>query len=267
MVKTMTRARLSKGAAEPSRPWALVAGASGGLGRAIAVALASDGWNLALNYRSNLVAAEETGRRVAEMGARWRLYQTDLTDIAQVKTMVQAVTSESALAGVVYAAGPHIPMDFISRTTPEKFAGSIDGDLKAAYNLIQLSLPAVRASSGNIVAVVTPVIDRYSKMDILSSAPKAALQAVIRGIAAEEGRFGVRANCIGVGMIEGEGLWNALHANGDFTQDGLDLLRRQTPLGHFGEVGDIAEAARFLMSSRAKWITGHTLTVDGGYSL
>jgi 3-oxoacyl-[acyl-carrier protein] reductase len=249
------------------RPWAFVTGGSGGVGRAISESLAEDGWNIALTYRTNEAAAEVTVAAVQAAGGEALSLQLDLTNTEAVPAALEQASARGAISGVVYAAGPHIPMDFIARTSPEKFAYTIDQDLKASFNLFQAAIPLLRESHGVALAVVTPVIERYTRMDILSSAPKAALQAVIRGIAAEEGRYGVRANCIGVGMMEGEGMWEALIANGDFTEQGLAALKKQTPLGHFGHVSDVGAAAVFLMSQRSKWITGQTLNVDGGYSL
>ncbi|MGW5106080.1 SDR family NAD(P)-dependent oxidoreductase [Nocardia sp. NPDC004123] len=247
--------------------WALVAGGSGGIGRAVCAALADDGWNVALTYHSNKDAAEATADRVREAGREALIAGVDLSDAAAASQTVADISKNVPLSAVVYAAGPHITMDFVSRITSQQFSDTIDQDLKACFNLLQPALPHLRAHRGRVLAMVTPVILRYARTDLLSVVPKAAVQALIRGIAAEEGRFGVRANAIGVGVIEGDGMWNELMARGDFTEEGLKQALSQTALGRFGSVEDVAKAARFLLSDESAWITGQTLYVDGGYSI
>ena len=249
------------------RPWAVVAGASGGLGRACAVALAADGWNTVLHYRSNLGGAEKTAALVAEAGARSTTVAADLSDPQSAIDLRDRTCAEGAVAGLVYAAGPHIPMGFIANTPPEQFARSIDQDLKACYNLVHPFIPALRENRGAIAAIVTPVIVRYTRTDLLSAAPKAGVQALVRGVAAEEGRYGIRANAVGVGVVQGEGLWESLTEQGVYTEKGLAQALRNIPLGHFGSPADVGAAVRFLLSSEAGWITGQTLNVDGGYSI
>lgn len=247
--------------------WVVVAGGSGGIGRAISTSLAADGWNVVVTYHSRRDGAEKTAGAVRELSREAMICQVDLSDPDQTRSLVAEVTAAVPVAGLVYAAGPHIPMDFIANISPELFGRQIDQDLKACYNFVQPFLPALRETRGVVLAVVTPVIDRYTRTDLLSSAPKAGVQALIRGIAAEEGRSGIRANAIGVGVVEGEGLWTSLNASGVFTDKGLKQARAAIPLGHFGTEGDVGEAARFLVSAQARWITGQTLNVDGGYSV
>ena len=86
----------------------------------------------------------------------------------------------------------------------------------------------------------------------------------VRAIAAEEGRFGVRANCVGPGMLT-EGMAARLIGSGDLDEHALDVARRNIPLRRFGAAADVAEAVCFLASDRARFISGQKLDVDGGY--
>jgi len=157
-------------------------------------------------------------------------------------------------------------MRHISRIEPALFRDTMEQDAFGCFNLIHAALPHLRSAKGSFVALATPALRRYAVKDVLSVAPKAAIEALVRGVAAEEGRFGIRANGVGVGVIE-DGMYHALVETGDFDQRFLEASRQNMALRRLGTADEIAEAVVFLASSRARWITGQTLMVDGGYAL
>jgi 3-oxoacyl-[acyl-carrier protein] reductase len=245
------------------RPLALVAGGSGGIGSAICLVLAREGFDVALTYHHSAVAAEKAAGQVQAEGAAAEVHQVDLTDASAASALVRGLRRLDCL---VYAAGPPIPMRYTAAISPEVYAGQLQRDAVAGFNLLQPAIEPLRASRGTIVCLVTTALTRYASRDLLSAAPKAALEQVTRAIAAEEGKFGVRANCVGVGTIEA-GLWDDLLATGDYDERALQAARRATALRRFGAAAEVAEVVGFLASARSSYVTGQTINVDGGYSI
>ena len=146
-------------------------------------------------------------------------------------------------------------------------AAQLQADAAGFFNVVHPALPHLRHVQGCIVAVTTAATSRYPVRDGLSAGPKGAVEALVRALAAEEGRFGVRVNAVGPG-----------HAHRRHGRP-ADLLgrprrpRRSTsargniPLRRFGTATDIAEAVCFLASDRAGFISGQKLDVDGGYAV
>lgn len=247
---------------------AVVVGASGGLGASIARMLAERGSDLVLTYRSNAGAAQEIADEAqAKHGRRAKTYKADLTDAPGIAAVLDEAAAEfDGIHTVVYAAGPHVPMIHLSRVSPEQFRSQIDNDAVAFFNLVHPALPHLRAGKGSIVAVTTAATRRYPIRDGLSSAPKGAVEQVAWALAAEEGRFGVRVNCVGPGMLT-DGMAAELIGSGDLDERALDVARNNIPLRRFGIAADIAEAVCFLASDRAGFISGQKLDVDGGYGV
>lgn len=251
----------------PTGGCAVVIGGSGGIGRSVAIHLARHGCDVALNYFGGPARAEETAELVRGAGREVHVAKVDLRDEAMVKEFVDdAAEHFGGIHTAVYAAGPYIPMRFVSKQPSSAFREVMEHDAFGCYHLIQAVLPHLRSSRGSFTAIVTPAIRRYATKDILSAAPKAAIEQLVKAVAAEEGRFGVRANAVGVGVIT-DGLYHALVEHGDFDERFLEASRQAKALKRLGTADEVAEAVVFLASQRARWITGQTLMVDGGYAL
>jgi NAD(P)-dependent dehydrogenase (short-subunit alcohol dehydrogenase family) len=245
---------------------ALVIGGSGGIGTAVSTTLAGLGSNVAFSYFSRAANADRVAAEIERQGQQAHCAQVDIQDAGAVRLFVDDVARRfGRIHSVVYAAGPAIEFSYISQITPEVWARAINSDVNGCFNVVAAVLPHLRAQKGGaIVAVVTAAVDRAPPRDILSAAPKAAIQMLIRGVAREEGRAGIRANCVGPGHIEaGLGL-ATVH---DDTADYVHRMVAAIPLRRAGKAQDVANAVVFLLSDQASYISGETIAVAGGLQL
>ena len=246
---------------------ALVVGGSGGLGLAVVRLLAARGSHVALTYRAQESAALAGVAAAKEWGVHASAHPLDVTSADDCAAVVAAVVATyGGLHTLVHAAGPHVPMQHLSWVEPAAMAAQLAEDSAGFFNVVHPALPHLRATEGSVVAVTTAATARYPVRDGLSSAPKAAVEALVRALAAEEGRYGVRVNAVGPGMLT-DGMAARLIASGDLSEEALAITRRNIPLRRFGSATDIAEAVCFLASDRAGFISGQKLDVDGGWSV
>ena len=246
---------------------ALVTGGTGGIGAAICRMLGARGSDVFFTFRSNAVAAAELEQELRSLGVRAVSMPADLVDENMAALAVSRTVEEfGGIHTLVHAAGPHVNQLHLSRVEPAMYRAQIEGEAVAFFNVAQPTLAHLRAVGGNIVAVTTAATRRYPVRDGLSSGTKGAVEAVVRAIAAEEGRFGIRANCVGPGMLT-DGMAARLMASGDLDDAALEVTMRNIPLRKFGDAVDIAEAVCFLASDRADFISGQMLDVDGAYGV
>ncbi|MFD8738182.1 SDR family NAD(P)-dependent oxidoreductase [Streptomyces sp. NPDC059618] len=250
---------------------AFVSGGTGGIGSAIVRILAERGSDVVFTYRSSREAAEALAAGLtAEFADEGRLIRALRLDLGEERAVAAAVSGTAAELGglhtLVHAAGPHVPMTHLSGVTPGAFRTQLDADAGGFFALAHPALPLLRESRGAVVAVTTVATRRFPVRDGLSAGPKGAVEAVARALAAEEGRYGVRVNCVAPGMLT-DGTAARLIGSGELDDRALEITRRNTPLRRFGSALDVAEAVAFLASDRAGFITGQALGVDGGYSV
>ena len=249
---------------------ALVTGGSGGLGSAVALLLARRGADVAITYHNNADRAAEVVAAIEATGRRGSAHRLDATDADGAAALVETVAAEGAAGGglhtLVHAAGPLIPQRHLSRISPDQLTPQMTEEIAGFFNVAQPTLPHLRRSRGSIVAVTTAATRRFPVRDGLSAAGKGAVEQLCLGLAAEEGRFGIRVNCVGPGMTTA-GMAEQLTASGDLAEADFAAATANIPLRRFGDAADIAEAVCFLASSRAGYISGQHLAVDGGYGV
>lgn len=245
---------------------ALVIGASGGLGSAIVRRMAGDWGNMMITYRSNRTKAEDLCAELAD-SADIDAVELDLATPDGLDTVFDAVAEHNLpLRSVVYASGVPIPQPYASATTNAQWDEVIQVELMGFIKVVARALPQLRAAGGgNIVNIGSFATRWFPQGDVLSAVPKAGTEMLCRAVAKEEGRFGIRANTVAPGIIDA-GLGSEL-MNSILTPDIWDEQKKKVPLKRFGLAEDIANAAAFLSSDQAAYITGQTLIIDGGLSL
>jgi NAD(P)-dependent dehydrogenase (short-subunit alcohol dehydrogenase family) len=179
--------------------------------------------------------------------------------------VVARIADGRALHTVVHAVGPDIRMRFVGEVAVDEWQAAMHAEADGFFHLVRAALPHLRAAKGALVAVTSAGLERFPARDILSVAPKAAIDAVVRGLAKEEGRSGVRANSVAVGVVDA-GIFQRLAAT-DLSPAWVEAATRNAALRRLGTADEVAEAVAFLASARASYITGQRLVVDGGYSV
>lgn len=249
----------------PSDGVALIIGGTGGLGKEISSLMAESGSNVALTYRKNKEEAAKISSMVEEMGRKSMFEQMTIEDANSVQEMVNNVIAAfGSIHTVVYTSGPDIALGYINQISHDEWRRVIDTDVNGFFNVIHATLPHLRDNrAGTYISVITAAVQKYPSRDSLSAVPKAAVEMLTKAVSREEGKFGIRANCVGPGMIEA-GIGTRMLEEG-FTASVRETMKHDISLRKFGEARDIAEAVVFLASSRAKHITGQTIFVDGGW--
>ena len=244
----------------------LIVGGSGGIGSLCAKEFANSGAKVAITYFKNEQAAIDL---VNDINADVKIYQLDNSDSVSVEeTFAKVVKDHGGINTLVNAAGFDIPQKFIEEIDIDLWKGVIDADINGFFNLIKSGLPYLRESKGSIVFISSAGLFKYPPGDILSVAPKATIEHVLKGIAKEEGANGVRANSIALGIIE-TGIFHRLREeeNTFFDDAWHEAVMNTLAIKRFGLPKEVADTAVFLASSKGGYITGHCIPVDGGYHL
>jgi len=244
---------------------ALVIGGSGGMGGVICAALAQQGCDVALTCRHNRTRAEEVAAGIRALGCQASVHAVDIADAEAVGALVAEVTALQRIHTVIIASGSDIDQKRIGELTPEQWRQVMEADSNGFFHVVHHTLPHLRAhGGGSYIHLSTCGLTRWPDGDALSVAPKACNDALLRGIAREEGRYGIRANAVAVGVIE-SGIFLRLREQGHFDERWHQAVMRNLCLKRYGQPQEVADAVLFLAT--AHYVTGQTLAVSGGYGL
>jgi NAD(P)-dependent dehydrogenase (short-subunit alcohol dehydrogenase family) len=252
--------RGSNSSAATDRPVALVTGGGTGIGRAIAAALAEDGYDLVIASRSAEHLAEGE-RALTKLGGRVVAIPTDVREVDQVDRMVGRVRSEFGRLDVLVnnAAGNFVAP--AERITPNGWRAVVGIVLDGTFLCSRASFPLLReAPAASIVNIVASYAWRAGPGTAHSAAAKAGVLSLTRTLAVEWARYQIRVNAVAPGPVRTDGTDRQLWTSPEL----MERIRQGIPMGRFGNLAEVAEAVRFLAGPRASYITGQVLAVDGG---
>ena len=243
---------------------AIVIGGSGGIGSAICKTFASHGVPVVFSYHGNETAANDLKKEILDHGGVVSSKKLSINDKTQVEAFFEELQNER-IHSIVNATGSDIRMKWINELSYEEWDDVMRTDADGFFNIIKNSLPILRKFGGSYTTLSSIGLSRWPAKDVLSVAPKAAIDALVNGIAKEEGRNNIRANSIQLGIIEA-GIFLRIKGK-DYDDRYIEAAKNNTALKKLGEAQDVADAVIFLASDRAKYITGQTLYLDGGYRI
>ena len=241
---------------------ALVTGASRGIGRAIALRMASEGADVIMTYFRKRQAAEAVAAEIAAKGRRVQVCKVNLGDATDIEQLINAVRDFGGLDILVANAATGV-MGPIMNTTPKHWDWTFGSNSWGFLRLAQLVTPIIaERNGGRIIALSSPGSTRVIQNYGLVGASKAALESLIRYLAVELAPCGIIVNGISPGFVDTDSA--RLVPRSD---ELLKMTSQQTPVGRNTTPEDVADVVLLLASDLSKMIVGQVIVVDGGYSL
>jgi 3-oxoacyl-[acyl-carrier protein] reductase len=225
----------------------LVVGGSGGVGQAVCLEFARAGTDVALTYHKKREVAEKVAAQVRALGRKATVHQLTLADADQVDAVVEsAAQSHGRLHTVLVGAATLTTQVLISEMTREQWQTVVNQDLNGFYNVVRATLARLKAwGGGSYLHLGSAGHLAWPDRDVMSVAPKAAIEALITGLAKEEGRHNIRANTVLLGVIEA-GMFLELTRQGVFDAHWVAEVHKNLALKRWGKPEEVGHACVFL---------------------
>ena len=242
---------------------ALVTGGSRGIGRAIALALAEDGADVAVNYRRDEAAAKETVAEIEKLGRRARAYGASIEAADEARAMVEGAIADFGFVDIlVNNAGIASRGQTVAKTDPAELERVLRIHALAPHHLCQLVLPSMRERPrGDIVMISSVATLHHAAFGAPYNMGKAAMESLAFTLAKEVRKHGIRVNVVAPGLVETEMGRRLMKAR---AVDDLRKLDASMPFGRVCQPEDVANVVRWLVSERTSYITGEKINVYGG---
>ncbi|MEL3971262.1 SDR family oxidoreductase [Rossellomorea oryzaecorticis] len=234
--------------------FALITGASGGIGRSTALILAKQGWNLYLHYHTDQNSIDDLMLEVREIGVEAIPIKADLTQPGQVKKVVDSIFR---IDGIVYSSGV-AGWGLFQDQTEQEMDRMINIHVKSPMMLIQGLLPKLMEYKGNIVIVSSIWGQIGGACEVVYSTVKGAQLSFVKSLAKETALNGVRVNAVAPGAV-------ATNMMKSFTDEETRQVMEDIPMGRLAISEEVASSIYFLLSEDSSYITGQTLAVNGGW--
>lgn len=237
---------------------ALVTGASGGIGGAIALQLARDGYAVAVHCHRNENRAQELRDQIVSIGGRAEVFVCDITDADAVDYMVNEICRLLGCVSVLVNNAGVAQQKLFTDLSVDEWQRMMSVHVDGAFYACRAVLPdMIRAHSGTIINVSSMWGQTGGSCEVHYSTAKAALIGLTKALAKEVGPAGVRVNCVAPGVIQTDML-------AELSRETLNDLAEETPLCRLGTPEDVAAAVSFLVSDGAGFVTGQVLAPNGG---
>lgn len=240
---------------------ALITGGAKGLGRAVAIALAKEGINVIINYKSSKVEADDVAKRIQNDGGVARTIQFDVADVSQVDVKIKEVSEEVGGIDILVNNAGIIQDGLVLRMDNSSWANVIETNLSGAFFCSRAVLRKMVSNRwGRIINIGSVVGDRGNAGQVNYSASKAGLIGFTKALSKELAARNITVNIVNPGYVETE-------TTSVLTEQQKNQWLSLIPVGRFGESEEIANLVAFLASNKASYITGQVIAIDGGLSV
>ena len=240
---------------------ALITGGAKGLGRAVAIALAKEGINVIINYKSSKVEADDVAKRIQNDGGVARTIQFDVADVSQVDVKIKEVSEEVGGIDILVNNAGIIQDGLVLRMDNASWGSVIETNLSGAFFCSRAVLRKMVSNRwGRIINIGSVVGDRGNAGQVNYSASKAGLIGFTKALSKELAARNITVNIVNPGYVETE-------TTSVLTEQQKNQWLSLIPVGRFGESEEIANLVAFLASNKASYITGQVIAIDGGLSV